>query len=164
MSGLETNTETLGNQILAILSENRVMAVATLRADGWPQTTMVGYIHDGLTLYFATTRTSQKLANLLADPRISIAIGRHDQNGPNLRGLSMAATATEVADPDAVGRLNTLLLERYPEQEVFAPRGVSIAVLKVSPLFVSLIDVGDGPDPAVLLRIDPATGALLASV
>jgi general stress protein 26 len=154
---------TLEHRILQILAENRIMGVATLRADGWPQATMVGYLHDGLTLYFAIARTSQKLANMLRDPRISLAIGRHAPEGGDLRGLSMAATAAEVTDADAVRRLNIMILERYPEQAIFSPRGASIAVIKASPVVISVIDPASGLDQPVLLRVDPETGALLAS-
>ena len=162
MDRMDANTETPRSRILGILSENRIMAVATLRSDGWPQATMVGYMHDGLTLYFATARSSQKLANIVADPRISIAIGRHAPDGRDLRGLSMAATANEVTDFDEVRRLNAVILERYPEQEIFTPRGVSVAILKVSPLVVSVIDPHAGLDQPVLLRVNPETGALLS--
>jgi general stress protein 26 len=152
----------LGNRTLQILAENRIMGVATLRADGWPQATMVGYLHDGLTLYFVIARTSQKLANIVRDPRISIAIGQHDAGGPDLSGLSMAATAAEVTDADEVRRLNAMILERYPEQAIFNPHGASVAVMKASPVVISIIDPAGGLDQPALLRVDPETGALLA--
>ncbi len=53
------------------------MVLAALRPDGWPQATMVGYVSDGLVLYFAISRASQKLANRPATARVSIAIGHH---------------------------------------------------------------------------------------
>src|SRR5687767_15935738 len=40
------------NKILKLLDEHRNMTIATLRPDGWPQATTVGYANDGLTLYF----------------------------------------------------------------------------------------------------------------
>lgn len=147
------------NRILQILAENRVMGVATLRADGWPQATMVGFAHDGLVLYFAIARTSQKLANMTRDPRISLAMGQHDPDEASPRGLSMAATVSEVTDPGAVARLNALIQERYPEQAVFTPRGASIALMKALPVVISLIDPA-GLNGPTLLRVD-RTGALL---
>jgi hypothetical protein len=39
-------------KILALLEQHRIMTIATLRPDGWPQATTVGYANDGLTLYF----------------------------------------------------------------------------------------------------------------
>jgi general stress protein 26 len=156
---METNTEMLGRRVLAILSENRVMAVATLRLDGWPQATMVGYANDGLVLYFVISRASQKLANMAHDPRVSIAIGHHEPDETGPRGLSLAATVSEVTDATAVRRLNDLILERYPEQAVFTPSGASIAVMKALPVVISLIDPASGQDKPLLLRVD-RSGAL----
>uniref|UniRef100_B0T8X3 Pyridoxamine 5'-phosphate oxidase-related FMN-binding n=1 Tax=Caulobacter sp. (strain K31) TaxID=366602 RepID=B0T8X3_CAUSK len=159
MGRMETKTETAGSRVLRVLSENRVMAVATLRADGWPQATMVGYIHDGLVLYFAIGRGSQKLANMARDPRISVAIGHHEPVEAGPRGLSLAATVSEVTDPGAVLRLNDLIQERYPEQAVFTPQGGSVAVMKALPVVFSLIDPASGQDRPLLLRVD-RSGAL----
>lgn len=160
MNPTDTSIDAVGEEALSILSENRIMAVATLRPDGWPQATMVGYAHDGLTLYFTIARGSQKLANTQRDARISIAIGRHVGNGPDLRGLSMAADATEVTNPEDIRRLNALVFDRYPEQAVFAPRGASVAVMKATPVMMSVIDPQGGLDQAALVRVDPLTGAL----
>ena len=46
-----------------ILQENRLMAIATLRPDGWPQATMVSYANDDILIYFIVSRQSQKFAN-----------------------------------------------------------------------------------------------------
>jgi nitroimidazol reductase NimA-like FMN-containing flavoprotein (pyridoxamine 5'-phosphate oxidase superfamily) len=158
---IEPHGATLKNRVLGILSENRIMALATLRADGWPQTTMVGYMHDGLVLYFAIGRASQKLANINRDPRVSIAIGHHEPDEAGPRGLSLAATVSEVIDAAAVHRLNELIQERYPEQVLFTPSGASIAVMKVLPVVFSLVDSADGQDKPLLLRVD-RSGALKA--
>jgi len=159
MGKMEPQGAALKTRVLGILSENRIMALATLRADGWPQATMVGYIHDGLVLYFAIGRSSQKLVNMARDPRVSIAIGHHEPGEAGPRGLSLAATVSEVTDADAVRRLNDLIQERYPEQVVFTPPGVSIAVMKVLPEVFSLVDAAGGQDKPLLLRVD-RSGAL----
>lgn len=36
------------------------MTIATIRDDGYPQATVVGFVHDGLTIYFGSDRNSQK--------------------------------------------------------------------------------------------------------
>ncbi|KRA59888.1 pyridoxamine 5'-phosphate oxidase [Caulobacter sp. Root655] len=155
-----TGSDAAKDRILEILAESRVLCVATLRPDGWPQATMVGYLSDGLTLYFAVARDSQKLANIARDPRISIAVGRQGPRGAHVHGLSMAAIAAEVIDPDEVRRLNALILTRYPEQEVFTPPGRSIAVVKATPQLISLIDADSPEDQPLLLRVEPQTGIL----
>ena len=130
-------------KILALLNEHRVMSVATVRPDGWPQATMVGYVHDDLTLYFVVARTSQKLANIAREPRISIALG-HD-TPDRLQGLSMAAHAAEVTELPEIDLLNALLRERCPEQSQFSPRETSTAILRAAPIMTSIIDLAKSP-------------------
>ena len=43
-------------KIQTLLDQHRIMTVATLRPDGWPQATTVGYVNEGLTLYFLYRR------------------------------------------------------------------------------------------------------------
>ena len=64
-------------KILALLDQYRIMTVATLRPDGWPQATTVGYVNEGLTLYFLCGLDSQKARNLAQYDRISLTID-HD--------------------------------------------------------------------------------------
>lgn len=124
--------------ILELLAEHRLMAVSTLRPDGWPQNTMVGYVHDGLTIYFAVARTSQKLANITRDSRVSLALGHRTEL--RLRGLSIAGRAYEIIEPAAVEHLNRLMRDKYPGESPLAPRERSTAVLRVTPEVISVIE------------------------
>jgi nitroimidazol reductase NimA-like FMN-containing flavoprotein (pyridoxamine 5'-phosphate oxidase superfamily) len=64
-------------KILKLLDQHRIMRLATMRPDGWPQVTTVGYVNLGLTLFFLCGLNSQKAANLARDDRVSLAID-HD--------------------------------------------------------------------------------------
>lgn len=137
--------------ILDILSENRLMALATVRPDGWPQNTIVGYANDNLRLYFAVSRESQKLANIDREPRVSIALG-HDGGG-RIRGLSMAAFVTEVRDLHEIDRVNQLVRDRYPDVSAFAPRTASVALLRATPVLISVIDLAASPGQPILVKV-----------
>ena len=50
-----------------ILDSHRIMAVSTVRPDGWPQTTFVGYANEGFDIFFMVMRSSQKAANIARD-------------------------------------------------------------------------------------------------
>jgi general stress protein 26 len=149
-------------KIVELLDENRIMTVATVRADGWPQATMVGYAHDDLTLYFVVGRTSQKLANIKHDPRVSIAIGRlsiaiGEAHHDRIIGLSMAAHVAEVTDGEEIERVNRLAAKQWPEQAVFAPREVSAAVIRATPTVISVIDLAMGPGQPDLVHVASET-------
>jgi len=138
-------------KILELLDENHVMSVATVRPDGWPQASLVGYVHDDLTLYFAVARISQKLANIALEPRISIALG-HDTEG-RIRGLSMAAHAGEVTDLTEIERLNALMQGRYAERRLLWPREASSAILRARPSVISIIDLAKGAGEPELVEV-----------
>jgi nitroimidazol reductase NimA-like FMN-containing flavoprotein (pyridoxamine 5'-phosphate oxidase superfamily) len=97
-------------KILTLLDQHRIMTIATLRPDGWPQATTVGYANEGLTLYFLCLRDSQKAANLARDDRVSLTIDHDTPEVMATTGLSMAAarkqwpTETKRARPCACFR------------------------------------------------------------
>ncbi len=139
-------------KVLELLGENRVMSIATVRPDGWPQATLVGYVHDDLTLYFAVARISQKFANIKLEPRVSIALGHEAAN--RLQGLSMGARAAEVFDAAEIRHLSTLIRRRYPGQDIFSPREASSAVMRATPVVISMIDLAKGPGEPELVQVD----------
>lgn len=150
MATLEVHPD-LKQTILDIMAENRVMAVATLRPDGWPQTTLVGYANEDLHLYFVVAGDSQKLANIGREPKVSIALGH--RGGERIRGLSMAAFASEVRDLKEIDRVNQLVRERYPDASTFAPRAAAAALLRATPVLVSVIDLSTGPGRPTLVKV-----------
>lgn len=85
--------EMIRKKIMTLLDQHRNMTVATLRPDGWPQATTVGYANDGLTLYFLCGPDSQKAENLARDDRVSLTIDHDTPQVMEITGLSMAAHA-----------------------------------------------------------------------
>lgn len=138
--------------ILEILDENHLMSVATVRADGWPQVTIVNYLRRGHALYFVTARDSQKYANLIRDPRVSIAIGGGEAGVT--RGLSMAARATEVLDASQIKDINHLIGQRAKDKS-FKPHPLSnlVAVMELRPQIISVVDYSAPPGRRDLLQV-----------
>ena len=129
--------------IASLLAHERLMSLAVNRPDGWPQVTTVGYINDELNLYFVTGRESQKLANIQADPRVSVSI-HSSMAVDGAVGVSMAARASEVTDPTEVERLNRSMFERWPNVSVYCPATSSIAVVRVKPELICAISAASG--------------------
>jgi PPOX class probable F420-dependent enzyme len=139
--------QALKRKILELLKQHRIMTVATLRPDGWPQATTVGYASDGLTLYFLCGRDSQKAANLARDDRISLTIDRDTDQVMEITGLSMAAHAHAVGDPAEAQRAIDLLIARYPEQRGVTfpkPAPTDVCIFRVTPTVISVLDYTKG--------------------
>src|SRR5215212_2827098 len=92
-------------KILMVLDQHRIMTIATLRPDGWPQATTVGYASEGLTLYFLCGRDSQKAANLARDDRVSLTIDHDTSNIMAITGLAIAGHTQAVIDLAEAGRV-----------------------------------------------------------
>ena len=130
--------ESLRQKILALLDEHRIMTIATLRPDGWPQATTVGYVNEGMRLWFLCGLQSQKAENLARDNRVSITIDHDTPDLMAITGLSMAARAHRVTDRAEAHKVLQLLPLKYAD----AP--ASIAGMKMP-----------GPDEVALFRVEP---------
>ena len=133
--------DALKSKILELLDQHRIIIPATNRPDGWPQATTVGYVNDGLTIYFLCSPQSQKAANLRRDSRVSLTIDHGVWGRWRIMGLSMAAHAQPVTDPTEIARALNLLGTRYPEYVALPmPKPEEIAVYRVLPKVISVLD------------------------
>ena len=148
--------ETIRQKIEALLDAHRIMTVATLRPDGWPQATTVGYVNEGLVLYFLCGLDSQKAANLAHDDRVSLTIDHDTPDIMRITGLSMAARATPVLDRTEATRILDLLPTKYPEQKTPLPMPMPTAdqvrIFRVDPVVISVLDYSKGFGHTDLVR------------
>lgn len=141
--------ELMERKILDLLASHRIMTIATLRPDGWPQATTVGYVHDGLTLWFLCGRESQKARNLALDDRVSITIDHDTPDIMSITGLSMAARAHRVTDAAEARKVIAMLPLRYPDAPpstaaLQMPAPEDVALFRVAPEVVSVLDYTQG--------------------
>lgn len=137
----------LRQQILEILDRHRILTLATLRPDGWPQATTVGYANDGLTLYFVCGKDSQKAANLQRDSRVSLTIDHDTPQVMEIEGLSMAARADRVTDPEEAARALGMILGKYADQVALSgpmPNATDVAIYRLTPSVISVLDYSKG--------------------
>lgn len=139
--------EEIRQKILTLLDQHRIMTVATLRPDGWPQATTVGYASEGLTLYFLCGLDSQKAANLARDDRLSLTIDHDTSDIMAISGLSMAGHAQAVTDLAEAGRVMQMLVRKYPEQASLPgpmPSPEEVRIFRVTPTVISVLDYSKG--------------------
>lgn len=139
--------ETVKSQILQMLGQHRTMTVATVRPDGWPQATTVGYASEGLTLYFLCGLESQKAQNLARDNRLSLTIDHDTEKVMEITGLSMAAYAEPVTDHADGARVMQLLASKYSAEAnagMAMPEPEQVRLFRVTPKVISVLDYSKG--------------------
>lgn len=150
-------------RLIAELDKRRVVTVATVRPDGWPQATIVGYCNDGPLIYFMIGRLGQKYANLKADPRCSLCVGEDVADPMAIGGASLGAVAEEVTDEAELARVTKLMFARYPEYEAMMKDvdTSGMCVMRATPFVASVLDYekGFGHTTEVQLGERPALAA-----
>jgi nitroimidazol reductase NimA-like FMN-containing flavoprotein (pyridoxamine 5'-phosphate oxidase superfamily) len=129
------------------LDQHRIMTIATLRPDGWPQATTVGYANEGLTIYFLCGPDSQKARNLARDNRVSLTIDHDTPQVMEITGLSMAAHAQAVVDSTEAAKALGLLMLKYPQQDSIPlpmPSPKDVRIFRVTPTVISVLDYSKG--------------------
>jgi len=98
----------LSGATIRLLDGRNYAVLATLNADGSPQTSAMWVGRDGNDLLMSTVQGRVKYRNMLCDPRVSVTV--HDAADPEnyveLRGRAMIT-------PDPGGRLDNRLSWKY---------------------------------------------------
>jgi hypothetical protein len=145
VSGRAAVPPELHDKILAILGRHNNMTIATLRPDGYPQATTVGYASDGLTLYFGCGADSQKAHNLARDHRVSAAIDEDHRNWREIEGLSLAGIADPVTDTAELAKVEQLFVAKFPQVAAFSTEDrATTRIFRVTPSVISVLDYTKG--------------------
>ena len=141
--------DSMKQKILALLDGHRIMTIATLRPDGWPQATTVGYVNEGLVLWFLCGRESQKASNIAHDNRVSLTIDHDTPDIMAITGLSMAARAHRVVDRSEAAKVIGMLPLKYPDApphvaQMKMPEPEEVALFRVVPEIISVLDYTKG--------------------
>ena len=132
-------------KIVAILAGATDMTIATVRPDGYPQATTVGYVNDGVTLYFGTAADSQKARNIALCDKVSLTVALPYDRWEEIRALSMGGRAALVTDREEMAKVGRLMLKKFPQGADFGPEEAdSIALFAVKPVVVSVLDYREG--------------------
>jgi PPOX class probable F420-dependent enzyme len=101
-------------EVLAFLSEGaRVLQLATIGKDGAPHQAPMWFTMDDGKIVFRSFTKSQKIVNLMRDPRLSVLVEQGDAYA-QLQGVMIQGTASLITDPEYVLKIYGRLAARYP--------------------------------------------------
>lgn len=144
----------LRTKMLDVLERHHFMTLATIRPDGYPQATIVNYVHDDLTIYFATDATSQKAGNIQLNDKVSVAIASETQDAYKLRGLSLSGTAKRVLDAERLQELRIRLFQKLPQAKRLAPEDANqLSVYVITPVAICLVEYASGYGKSYLVEL-----------
>lgn len=145
--------EAVRAKILDILRSQHMMAIATIRPDGYPQATLVNYVHDGLTLYFASDAASQKAGNIKRNNKVSVVIAKETRDFYKLSALSLSGLATRLSEREATP-VALDLFRRLPQSKRYVPEDPrQLVVFSITPVAISLVDYSSGYGKSFLVQL-----------
>lgn len=128
-----------------ILNENLTMAISTVRLDGWPQVTIVGYANDGFDVIFSIFRESQKFANIAHDDRVAIAVAPEEADFRKVRAVYAGGHARELVTEDERKAAWIKLMARHPVLAGTPIPGFEQATfMRMRCKYVSVLDYSQG--------------------
>ncbi len=132
-------------KIVKILSGATDMTIATVRPDGYPQATTVGFVNDGVKIYFGTSADSQKAKNIALCDKVSLTVTLPYDRWEEILALSMGGRAALVTDRAEIAKVGRLMLKKFPQGADFGPEEAdAIALFSVTPVVVSVLDYRKG--------------------
>jgi general stress protein 26 len=141
--------------ILDVLQTHNILTLATVREDGYPQATTVGYVHEALTLYIGTFAQAQKVTNIRRCPKVSLTIDRDYDDWSQIKGLSMGGTAEILTDPTEIQRVAAFFTAKFPQLAALPVPidPASVVFLKITPRVISVLDYTKGFGHTELISI-----------
>ena len=133
------------HEAIKILNTHGTMAISTVRPDGWPQTTVVGYANRGFDIVFMIFRSGQKFANIQHDDRISIAVASQTTNIEELQAVYAGAHAKEITEESERQEAWRQLLQRHANLSGFSmPEGSEAVFMRARCQYISVLDYTQG--------------------
>jgi general stress protein 26 len=131
-------------QVIKYMEKCRACTIATATADGQPSNSTVFFKNTGADIYFNTGRDSEKVRNILANPRVAIAI---QEDGPtpkadrDIKGIQYMGKAEILSDEDTAEAPKAVMARHNAFNS--AKPGNSV-IVKVTPVKIYLIDYSRG--------------------
>lgn len=148
---------------ITILNANRIMSIATVRADGWPQATIVGYANEGFRLYFLIYRTSQKFENISRDDKVAITVGQEPSDLRSIKAVYAGCRVREVTDLRERSHAWMLLAERHPNlTDLAPPEAADVATMAAECRYVSVLDYTQGLGHTESIVLDMSADGIAA--
>jgi nitroimidazol reductase NimA-like FMN-containing flavoprotein (pyridoxamine 5'-phosphate oxidase superfamily) len=139
---------------ITILNANRIMTIATVRPDGWPQATIVGFANEGFRLYFLIYRTSQKFDNIARQPRVAITVAHEPEEMSDAKAVYAGCSARELMEGAERRHAWDVLASRHPNLAHLAPPEDSeVATMAADCQHVSVVDYTKGVGHTEILTL-----------
>ena len=135
-------SEALKKEIADFLEKAPYCTLGTVSADGRPATHAMGFVSQGTTVYFATSRKSRKFLSIETNPNVAFSAEEATENWMQIKGVQVQGKASVVEEKDK-GNVGALFIAKYPQMANMPP-DPNFVFLKVTLTEAYLLDYTKG--------------------
>lgn len=110
---MATDRKELEQTIIEFLKKHYGGTLATVREDGTPQASGVGFVNDGLTIYMAIDPKSYKKKNMDRNPKVGLATFKDYYKWERIKAVQLAGRAELVTDEAEIEKVSMLFAEKF---------------------------------------------------
>lgn len=141
--GRMDTTDEIRENITSYLQSHKKMTLATVSANGRPMAHTVEYASEGVTVYFATNRSSRKVQNIRKNPHVAYTVDEDYEDWFTIKGVQVEGVATVLAERTEIGKAARLYIEKFPFIVSF-PQSFEIVFVKIEPVSGFYLDYSKG--------------------
>jgi general stress protein 26 len=115
------------------LSDHSLLSLATVSEQGTPLARTLTYVSEGTVIYFATSKSSGKVRDILQNPNVAFTVDdAFTEDWSTIQGIQMEGRASILSDAVELQKATGLLMKKYPQMAKM-PAGQDMVVIKVEP-------------------------------
>lgn len=141
------DVEKLKSDIIAFIAENRLAMLVTSGKDGYPMARMMGYLNEGLTIWFTTVNSSLKIKQMQDNDKVTVLWKEpYEHNHQKMRFVTLKGTIEIFEDMETVVPIRNRYAEKYNMATMPAGDHTRV-VMKFTPLYLRAEGFGIAPPP-----------------
>lgn len=136
--------------VVEYMEGHNICTLATSKGN-IPHASTVEYASDGLTLYFFTSPTSCKIANIKANPKIALTIDEDYPDWMKIKGIQLLGEA-EILKGREIEKAKEVFIKKFPFVAQFVGELEGVWV-KITPTKIYFLDNEKGLGHRELLEV-----------
>jgi uncharacterized protein YhbP (UPF0306 family) len=129
--------------IAGYLKEHNLLTLATVTADNKPLAHTVEYVSDDTTVYFATSKSTRKISDILKNSHVAYTVDEDYKNWLTIKGVQMEGTAQVLSKKEEIEHAAAIYMSKYPFVAQFPPNP-EIVFVRITPTVGSFLDYTKG--------------------
>jgi general stress protein 26 len=141
------DTEKVKADVIDFITNTRLAMLVTSGKDGYPMARMMGYLNEGLSIWFTTFNTSLKIKQMSENNKVTVLWKEpFEENLTKMRFVTLKGTIKIFSDLETVTSVRTRYAEKYNTPSIAAVDDTRV-VMKLTPTYLRAEGFGVAPPP-----------------